>query len=553
MNDASSREPQSTPPPPPVADRQCNGTRLVRVPGGSLTGKATGPAMLMAARLRTNTLDQISRDPARLQAIQHSTLLAHCQRGADTEFGRQHGLGRVASAEDYRQAVPLRPYAEFEPYLERMRRGERNILHPEFIEYYGCSSGTSDTAAKNKYLPVSREQIGWQQKAGFDIAARYLQMTGDSEFTGGFVLYLFPPAVIRKEGPVGISSNPGLMLLHLPRVSRLLSLPKPPLRDIENYDRKLDAIADTYLSHDVRVMSGTTCWFSNLFDRLLMAARRRGMSARTISDIWPNLRVLFGGGVHAEPYREIIAQRVGRKIPIIDNYNATEGGVFAVSDRLDDPGMAMIPDRGVYFEFVPREQHGRPDARRFALWEVEAGVEYSVVVTTCSGLYAYYMGDFIRFTSVYPHRIEFTGRASGVLSITQELVTFLEIERAVRHALQETGSAAVEFSCGAEIGISDTAKGRYQLFIEFESTPADLQAFAQSFDSELCLQNRVYREHRQSDVAILPPQVVALPPGAMRKFVERIGRNGPQQKFPHIVDDAKRDVLRGLGSVAAST
>lgn len=549
MNDIPVRESDAVAPPPPPTYRQSNGTPLVRVPGGAITG----PAMLMAARVRTNKLDQLLRDPGRVQAVQEETLLTHCRRGADTEFGRQHGLGRVRSAADYRQAVPLRPYAEFEPWLERMRRGERNILHPEFIEYYGCSSGTSDTAAKNKYLPVSREQIAWQQKAGFDIAARYLQLTGDTGFTGGFVLYLFPPAVIRKEGPVGVSSNPGLMLLHLPRVSRLLSLPKPPLRDIENYDRKLDAIADTYLSHDVRVMSGTTCWFPNLFDRLLMAARRRGLSARTVSDIWPNLRVLFGGGVHAGPYREIIAQRVGRRIPIIDNYNATEGGIFAVTDRLDDPGMSMIPDRAVYFEFVPREQHGRPDARRYSLWEVEAGAEYSVVVTTCSGLYGYYMGDFIRFTSVFPHRIEFTGRASGVLSLTQELVTFLEIERAVAHALAETGSTAVEYSCGAEVGTSASAKGRYQLFVEFEQGPAELSAFAQSFDAELCRQNRVYREHRNNDVAIFPPQVVALPTGAMRKFVERIGRNGPQQKFPHIVDDAKRDVLRGLGAVATSS
>ena len=534
--------------PPPVTDRQPGGGRLVSVPGAAITG----PAMRMAAGVRISALDRLTRDPSAVRSIQTQTLLTHCQRGAETEFGRQHGLSRVRSVEDFRSALPLRPYAEFEPWLERMRRGERNILHPEFIEYYGCSSGTSDTAAKNKYLPVSREQIRWQQKAGFDIAARYLQLTGDNAFTGGFVLYLFPPAVVRKEGPVGVSSNPGLMLLHLPRVSRLLSLPKPPLRDIENYDRKLDAIADTYLDHDVRVMSGTTCWFSNLFDRLLTAAHRRGLPARVVSDIWPNLRVLFGGGVHAEPYREIIAQRVGRRIPIIDNYNATEGGIFAVSDRLDDPGMAMIPDRGVYFEFVPRAEHGRADARRFALWEVEPGVEYSVVVTTCSGLYGYYMGDFIRFTSVYPHRIEFTGRASGVLSLTQELVTSLEIERAVHQALKDTGSSAVEFSCGAEVGISGTAKGRYQLFIEFDTAPTDAAQFAQAFDAELCRQNRVYREHRGSDVAIFAPQVVRLPSGAMRKFVERIGRNGPQQKFPHIVDDAKRDVLRGLGSVTAS-
>lgn len=514
---------------------------LVGVPGGALLG----PALLLAARARVAQWDRVLRDP---RAVQLATLREHCARGADTEFGRAHGLGRVRSAEDFRRCVPLRTYADFEPMLERMRRGERNLLHPEFIEHYGCSSGTSSTAALNKYLPISREQVRWQQRAGFDVVARYLTLTGDAGFSRGFSLQLLPPAVIRREGPVGVTSNPGLMQLHMPRVSRAMVLPKPPLRDLENYDRKLDAIADAYLDHDVRAMSGTTCWFPNLFDRVLRAAQRRGMRVTAVKDVWPNLRALFGGGIYAEPYRKVIAERMGRPVALIDNYNATEGGIFAVTDDLDAPGMRMIPDRGVYFEFVPRDEHGRPDARRVPLWEVERGGEYSVAVTTASGLYAYYLGDFVRFTDAFPHRVEFTGRASGMLSVTQELVTTLEVERAVAHAVAETRCTTVEFACGADVGVEGSARGRYVLFVEFERAPEDLARFAAAFDAELKRQNRVYREHRANDVAILAPEVVALPSGATRRFMARIGRDGPQQKFPHIVDDAKRDTLRELSS-----
>jgi hypothetical protein len=520
-------------------------TTTTRTLEGVAGGAITGPALLLAAKLRVAAWDRTLRDP---RPAQLATLLAHCKRGAGTEFGRAAGLGKVRTADDYRARVPVRTYADFEPMLERMRRGERNVLHPDFIEHYGCSSGTSSTAARHKYLPISREQIGWQQKAGFDVVARYLALTNDVGFTRGFSLQLMPPAVIKREGPVGITSNPGLMLLNMPRASRRMVLPRPPLRDLENYDRKLDAIADAYLDFDVRALSGTTCWFPNLFDRVLKAARRRGMRADAVRDVWPDLKVLFGGGVRAEPYRAVIAERMGRPVALIDNYNATEGGIFAVTDDLDRPGLRMIPDRGVYFEFVPREDHGRPDARRYALWEVERGAEYSVVVTTCSGLYAYAIGDFVRFTDVFPHRLEFTGRASGVLSVTQELVTFLEIERAVAHALAETRSATVEFACGADVGVDGTARGRYVLFVEFERAPADLARFAAAFDAELQRQNRVYREHRGSDVAIVAPEVIALPRGATRRFMERIGRDGPQQKFPHIVDDDKRDVLRALAA-----
>ncbi len=292
----------------PRLERTTAPRRLRGIPGARITG----PAIWTAAMARVAAWDKVAADP---EAVQTRTLLAHCRRGAGTEIGKRHGLGRVRSYDDFRARVPVRTYADFEPMLERMRRGERNVLRPDFIEYYGCSSGTSHTRAKNKYLPISREQIRWQQKAGFDVVARYLTLTHDWEWTAGYSLALLPPAVVKQEGPVGVTSNPGLMLLHMPKVASLMALPRPPLRDIEDYDRKLDSIAEAYLDHDVRSLSGTTCWFPILFERVLLQARRRGMQADTVRDVWPNLRVLFGGGVYAEPYRDVIESRVGAAHP----------------------------------------------------------------------------------------------------------------------------------------------------------------------------------------------------------------------------------------------
>lgn len=499
--------------------------------------------MLAAARLRVAQWDHRAKNP---RAAQEDTLLRHCALGADTEFGRAHKLSRVRSHRDFVERVPLRAYADFERMLERMRRGERNVLHPEFIEHYGCSSGTSNTAALNKYLPISKQQVRWQQRAGFDVLARYLTLANDSSFTGGFTLQLLPPAIIRREGPVGITSNPGLMQRNMPAVSRMMTLPRPPLRDIENYDRKLDAIADEFLDHDVRALSGTTCWFPILFDRVLTAAHRRGMKVATVTELWPNLRALFGGGVYAEPYRGVIEARAGRPVPLVDNYNATEGGIFAVTDSFERTGMLMIPDRGVFFEFVPRSEHGRDNPRRLPLWEVERGEEYAVVVTTCSGLYAYQMGDFVRFTDTFPHRVEFSGRASGMLSVTQELTTSIEVEHAVAEALAALRATAVEFACGADVGVDGTAKGRYVLFVEWERAPQSTSKFIERFDAALQKLNRVYREHRAGEVAILAPELVTLPQGSASRFMARIGREGAQQKFPRILDDGKRDVMRAI-------
>jgi hypothetical protein len=482
--------------------------------------------------------------------VQLETLLAHCKAAANTEFGRAHDLGRVRTYDDFRARVPVRTYADFEPQLDRMRKGERNVLWPGLVRYFGNSSGTSHTRANSKFLPISDEQVKWQQKAGFDCLARYLVTYRDRSFPGGFILALMPPSNLKREGDVMTASNPGIMQLHAPAVTRALILPKPEVRDIADYDKKLQTIAETYLDHDIRALTGTTCWFSILFDRVLAAARARGRRAAVVSDVWPNLRVLLGGGVFAEPYRPIIAEKYGRPLPIIDTYNATEGGIFAASDRKDDDAMIVLPDRGVFFEFVPRAELGKPDARRHSLWEVVPGVDYSIVVTTCSGLFAYHIGDFVRFTSVHPHRLVFAGRASGMLSITQELTTQLEIERAVSAAQRAEPCAIIDYCAASEVGrgveVSDatTGKGRYLFFVEFERAPAELATFAAVIDRELCAQNRVYREHRVQDVAILAPKVVPLARGATARFMEALGHTSVQHKFPRIVDDRRRDLLR---------
>jgi len=506
--------------------------------------------MSAAARARVARWDHIGGSPERVRHKQLEILVSHCRQAADTEFGRAHGLGEVRNDEDFRRRVPIRGYPEFEPYLVRMRAGERDVLWPGLIPYYGQSSGTSNTEAMHKFLPISGEQIRWQQRAGFDVVARYLTLTGDLDLTGGFLLGLFPPAVVRREGQVGIGSNPGLMQLHLPLPSRPLALPKPPVRDIPEYDKKLDAVAASYLDHDVRAISGTTCWFSIFFDRLLHAAHARGREVKTVAEIWPNLRVLFGGGVAAGPYRPIIAERLGRPAVLMDNYNATEGGIFAATSSLDDDALQVIPDRAVYFEFVPRGREQDPDAPRLPLWQVERDVDYSVVVTTCSGLFAYAIGDYVRFTSTAPHRLRFAGRRSGVLSLTQELTTQLEIERAVAAATAVAGAAAVDFAACTEVGVDGTAKGRYQIFIEFERPPADLAGFARAVDESLCRQNRVYREHRQGEVAILPPRVVPLVRGATRRFMEALDLKSVQQKFPRIIDSRRGELLWPLAEAS---
>ena len=324
---------------------------------------------------------------------------------------------------------------------------------------------------------------------------------------------------------------------------------------MDDYEKKLGVIAERYLDWDIRAVAGTTCWFTLLFERVLEAARRRGRMARTIADVWPNLRVLLGGGVSATPYVPILQQLLGRDdVTLIDTYNATEGGIYATSDFSGEPGMLMLPHRGTFFEFVPIDQRDAiPEMRtRVPLWAVERDRPYAIVVTTTSGLYAYELGDIVRFTSLAPLRIEFMGRLTGCLSLTQELTTHVEIERAVAHAITKVPCRTVEFGAGSDVGIAGSAKGRYVLFAEFASgeAPASMSAFAEAFDEGMSIQNRVYREHRIRDVALRAPRVVPLVAGGARRFLDTVTGGNVQGKFPRIVDGARQSTLLEYASTS---
>ena len=147
---------------------------------------------------------------------------------------------------------------------------------------------------------------------------------------------------------------------------------------------------------------------------------------------------------------------------------------------------------------------------------METGVEYALAVTTCSGLFGYLIGDLVRFRSVFPHRLEFTGRLGGVLSITQELTSQAEIERAVAAATAEQPCSVLDFWAAAELGVDGTAKGRYVLFVEFETEPSSIERFGVAFDDALAAENRVSTANTGEARSQSPPRACS-PSSAARR------------------------------------
>ncbi len=492
-----------------------------------------GKGFLMLASAQTRRWDEAL---TRVHFEQERVLEQIIRHAEKTEYGRAHDFAGIRNYRDFAARVPVGDYDSFSPFIDRMRQGEKNLLVPEFVRWFGNSSGTSGHG-KQKFLPITERQVRIQRKAGTDGLFRTLVKLGDDDFVTGFTLGLFPPTTMKPEGPVLITSNPALMMATLPLISKPSFLPDDETKQIADYDTKLARIAEKYIDHDIRALGGTTCWFTLMFEKVLAEAKRRGRSARHIKDIWPNLRYLLGGGVSAEPYLPVIRDMMGRSdVFLVDTYNATEGGIYASSDHSPggEPGMLMQPHRGTFFEFIALEEVDSKNATRVPLWEVELDKPYAIVVTTVSGLYAYKLGDIVRFPR--RNRMEFMGRLTGCLSVTQELTTHVEIEKAVAHAIEKVPCTTVDFGCSADVG----SEYRYVLFVEFSKRPENLEAFARAFDEGLCAQNRVYREHRNNDVALLPPVVVPLEAHGAKAYLEKVTRGNVQGKFPRIIDPSKK-------------
>lgn len=497
-------------------------------------------ALLEIGRVQVARWDSALEDVEAVQRKQLRRLLDHAK---DTEFGRAHGFAKMTSYEDFRQGVPIGDYDSFSPAIDRMRKGERNLLVPEFVRYFGNSSGSSNQG-RPKFLPVTARQIHLQRRATQDALFRFLVHKRRGDFMAGYTLGLFPSTKMKQDGPVLVSSNPAIMAANMPFVTRWGYLPDPETREISDYDAKMTRIAERTLDVDVRCIAGTTCWFSVMFQRVLEVARRDGRHVDTVRDIWPRLDLLIGGGVSADPYLPVIRSLLGRDdVTLVDTYNATEGGLYASSDFTGEPGLRVLPHRGTFFEVVPLDEHGKSDARRIPLWEVELGVPYVILPTTVSGLYAYELGDIVRFTTKVPLRMEFMGRLSGCLSLTQELMTHVEVERAMAHACGKLKTTVVDF--GASGVVVANGSPYYLIFVE-PSEAADEGAFAKALDEGLCEQNRVYREHRQGSIAIAHPRVVTLGAGMASRFLKSSTGGNLQGKFPRILNRSRAEALWAL-------
>src|SRR5262249_14724873 len=149
----------------------------------------------------------------------------------------------------------------------------------------------------------------------------------------------------------------------------------------------------------------------------------------------------------------------------------------------------------------------RDNPARHTLENVETGVQYAVVLTTCAGLWSYVLGDTICFEQRDPPLLRFTGRTKYFLSAFGEHLISEEIEKAVTVAAKTTGATVIDFHVGPVFPETPSAPGRHRYLVEFADAPSDATLFAKELDASLCRINEDYAAHRRSDLTMHPPEV----------------------------------------------
>jgi hypothetical protein len=487
------------------------------------------PAISSLARMRQWRIDAWRSHPVDSQREVIQNLVTSAQY---TEFGRKHNFHNIYNIRDFKKAVPICEYDDLKPYIERMMKGEQNLLWNSPIFWFAKSSGT--TSDKSKFIPVSEESLeDCHFKAAKDVLTMYYSYNPDSAMLTGKGLVLGGSHTIN---PVNNEAQYGdlsaVLLQNSPFWGHWLRTPDLEIALMDKWEDKLEKMALQTVNENVTSISGVPTWTLILFKRLLEMTGKQ-----TISEIWPDLELYMHGGVSFTPYREQFKSIIGKPIHYLETYNASEG-FFAANAAPGDEGMALFTDHGIFLEFMPMGEYGTANPQTIGLKDVELNTNYALVISTNGGLWRYLLGDTIKFVSKDPYKIIVSGRVKHYINAFGEEVIVDNSDQAIDMACKKTGAVVNDYTA-APVYFSDNSNGAHEWLIEFEKEPANLEAFITELDAALQSINSDYEAKRYKNIALSLPKVHNMPKGSFNKWLQLKGKLGGQHKVPRLCNERK--------------
>lgn len=479
--------------------------------------------------LMKNRISQIQDFIDRPIETQQQSLISLLATAKGTEWGRKYGYADLKNADAYIDRVPISTYEETFPYIERMMKGEGNLLWPTEIKWFAKSSGT--TNARSKFIPVSQEVMeGAHFRGGKDMMTLYVHNNPDTLTFDGKGLSIggsLQSNVDFEDSYFGDVS--AVVMKNLPLWAQFIRTPNLEIALMDNWEEKIEKMAQFTKDENVTSILGVPTWTIVLIERILQITGKEN-----ITEVWPNLEIFVHGAVAFGPYRSLFEKLIPKEgMNYMDIYNASEG-FFAIQDRLDADDMLLMLDYGIYYEFIPMGESD--DSTAIPLEKVEVGVNYAIVISTNGGLWRYKIGDTVKFTSTDPHRIRISGRTKHFINAFGEEVIIENAEAALTKACEVHGATMHNFTVAPRY-LEDGKRGSHEWVIEFERAPKVLDTFADTLDAALREVNSDYDAKRTKDLALNRLIIHSAPTGTFYKWLKSKGKLGGQHKVPRLANN----------------
>jgi len=531
--------------------------------------------------------------------ISQKRLLSILKDNAGTEYGIEHHFSEIRSISDYKKQIPFSVFDDYKESVDRMMRGEKNVLTAYPISFYAHTSGTIGASKHIPFTERAAEIVRAYRSISEEAYAEYTlgkppcmpsapkmlylatareghapDGTQITNFSGRFIIE-------HKEELQKIAIEPELIFcdeqMDLPYLFALYALKEKELTGIcapfmaavsdffcyieKHWEDLCQDIEEGVLRPDDR----TSSFLLNRLGAELHPDAERARELRKIfqvgldrpiaAEIWPSLRYVqaIGAGGFSS-YTRIVRRFIG-DIPIHMSVYAASEGLFGVSVQMNSPEYVMIPESG-YYEFIPEEDADLSETflrtHTLEMDQLQPGKKYELVVTNLSGFYRYRIGDVVTVNGYFGQSpvICFSYRRHQILNIAGEKTHEDMIQYAMDSLKKRVHINIVEWSACADYS---TSPARYLLFMETdpEIEPYKKQKIRNLLEEKLSEASEYYAHYRQEEklgplkLILLQPQTFAL----YRDVQIWNGASPNQLKLIHVITNAKTEAFfRGLES-----
>jgi hypothetical protein len=465
--------------------------------------------------------------PMDTQALVFHNLI---ESAKNTEWGRKYDYQSIASIRDFQERVPISSYEKLFPYIERMMRGEQNILWHSSIQFFAKSSGT--TNARSKFIPVSKESLeNCHFMGGKDMMTLLVANRPDTNVFSGKGLSIggsLSSNQLNSRSLLGDVS--AVVMKNLPIWAQLIRTPSLEVALMDVWEEKILKMAEVTSQENVTSILGVPTWCLVLIEKVLEVTGKSN-----ILEVWPNFEYFIHGAVAFQPYRELFQQKIfpSAGVGYLEIYNASEG-FFGIQDdhtRLDE--MLLMLDYGIFYEFIPVEDFDEEYPRVLTLDEVELGKNYAILISTNAGLWRYKIGDTVKFTSKTPYRIKISGRTKHFINAFGEELIIENAEKAITRACEATHAIISDYTAGP-VYMNDGKSGCHEWIIEFSQMPDNQELFDRLLDETLREVNSDYDAKRYKDMVLTKPTIRVIPRDTFYNWMRGRGKLGGQHKVPRL-------------------